>query len=85
MPRPAVIVPGLPRAAQRFARVSATALLGLALAAGTASAAALSLPLPEPLPAVRVLTLLVGLHLIGLCFGLGGATMLDFWILRWMR
>lgn len=45
----------------------------------------LRIPLPEPLPHVRLLTLLVGLHLMGLCFGLGGATMLDFWILRWMR
>ncbi|MFF8801550.1 MULTISPECIES: hypothetical protein [unclassified Methylobacterium] len=45
----------------------------------------LSLPLPAPLPPVRLLTILVGLHLLGLCFGLGGATMLDFWILRWMR
>ena len=43
------------------------------------------MPLPAPFPPVRVLTLLVGVHLIGLSFGLGGATMLDFWILRWMR
>ncbi|GFM52594.1 hypothetical protein PSCICE_38610 [Pseudomonas cichorii] len=46
---------------------------------------ALQIDLPDPLPHVRVLTVLVGLHLIGLCFGLGGATMLDYWILRWMR
>ena len=43
------------------------------------------LALPGPWPAVEVRTLLVGLHLLGLCFGLGGATMLDFWLLRWMR
>lgn len=86
MHRNAVIAPERPRAAPRFARLSAAATIGLALlAAGAASAAPLTLPLPEPLPAVRVLTLLVGLHLVGLCFGLGGATMLDFWILRWMR
>lgn len=46
---------------------------------------ALHVPLPEPLPHLRVLTLLVGLHLLGLCFGLGGATMLDLWVLRWIR
>ncbi|HEV7439931.1 MAG TPA: hypothetical protein VGN94_09965 [Methylobacterium sp.] len=61
----------------------------LALAAGLAClpalAAPLTFPLPAPLPPVRLLTLLVGLHLVGLCLGLGGATMLDFWILRWMR
>lgn len=50
-----------------------------------AETSSLRLPLPDPLPHVRVLTLLVALHLLGLCFGLGGATMLDFWILRWMR
>lgn len=55
------------------------------LAASPALAEPLTLTLPGPLPPVRVLTLLVGLHLVGLCFGLGGATMLDFWILRWMR
>jgi hypothetical protein len=61
---------------------------GPAAAATVAQAAPeafLSLPMPAPLPSVRLLTILVGLHLIGLCFGLGGATMLDFWILRWMR
>jgi hypothetical protein len=46
---------------------------------------ALSVPLPDPLPQLKVLTLLVGVHLLGMCFGLGGATMLDLWILRWMR
>jgi hypothetical protein len=46
---------------------------------------ALSVPLPDPLPQLKVLTLLVGIHLLGMCFGLGGATMLDLWILRWMR
>lgn len=59
-------------------------MIGL-LAASPALAQPLTLALPGPLPPVRVLTLLVGLHLVGLCFGLGGATMLDFWILRWMR
>ena len=43
------------------------------------------LALPAPWPAIEVRTVLVGLHLMGLCFGLGGATMLDFWLLRWMR
>ncbi len=56
-----------------------------AAAAQAAPEALLSLPMPAPLPSVRLLTILVGLHLLGLCFGLGGATMLDFWILRWMR
>jgi hypothetical protein len=62
-------------------------LLLVAVPAGAADAApkVLTLPLPAPFPPIRVLTLFVGLHLIGLCFGLGGATMLDFWILRWMR
>ena len=46
---------------------------------------AFSVPLPDPLPQLKVLTLLVGMHLLGMCFGLGGATMLDLWILRWMR
>ncbi|UZE84107.1 hypothetical protein [Pseudomonas viciae] len=46
---------------------------------------ALSVPLPDPFPQLNVLTLLVGIHLLGMCFGLGGATMLDLWILRWMR
>lgn len=46
---------------------------------------ALSVPLPDPLPQLKVLTLLIGIHLLGMCFGLGGATMLDLWILRWMR
>lgn len=55
------------------------------LTSGAALELPLTLPLPAPFPPVRILTLLVGLHLIGLCFGLGGATMLDFWILRWMR
>ena len=38
---------------------------------------ALSVPLPAPLPQLKVLTLLIGIHLLGMCFGLGGATMLD--------
>lgn len=37
------------------------------------------------LPGIELRTVLVALHLVGLCFGLGGATMLDFWILRWLR
>ncbi|MDR7038612.1 hypothetical protein J2X36_003382 [Methylobacterium sp. BE186] len=68
--------------------LAAALLAGLAAglpACSAALSAPLALPLPDPLPPVRLLTLLVGLHLIGLCFGLGGATMLDFWILRWMR
>ena len=46
---------------------------------------AFSVPLPEPFPQIKVLTVLIGIHLLGMCFGLGGATMLDLWILRWMR
>ncbi|WP_246775823.1 hypothetical protein [Methylobacterium aquaticum] len=57
----------------------------LALGGGALAAEPLSVALPAPFPPIRVLTLLVALHLLGLCFGLGGATMLDFWILRWMR
>lgn len=70
----------------------AVALLGAACAfmvsapaMAETSSLHLHLPLPEPLPHVRILTLLVALHLLGLCFGLGGATMLDVWIVRWMR
>lgn len=84
-----------PHARPTRARSVTPAALALILIAGlTALAApaaadtlpnALNLPLPAPFPPIRLLTLLVGLHLIGLCFGLGGATMLDFWILRWMR
>lgn len=57
------------------------------LSSGTllAETLTLSVPLPDPLPHLRVATLLVGMHLLGLCFGLGGATMLDLWILRWIR
>lgn len=62
-----------------------TGLFVSLLAANPALAEPLTVALPGPLPPVKVLTLLVGLHLVGLCFGLGGATMLDFWILRWMR
>ncbi|WP_232628999.1 hypothetical protein [Methylobacterium sp. Leaf118] len=61
------------------------AILGVAPASAQALPTDLSLPLPGPFPPIRLLTLLLGLHLIGLCLGLGGATMLDFWILRWMR
>ena len=64
--------------------VGAGLTLGL-VAASPAVAEPLAVALPGGLPPLRVLTLLVGLHLLGLCFGLGGATMLDFWILRWMR
>ncbi|MCD5987945.1 hypothetical protein KDX30_08525 [Pseudomonas sp. CDFA 553] len=45
----------------------------------------LSISLPDPLPQLKVLTLLLSIHLLGMCLGLGGATMLDFWIIRWMR
>lgn len=62
-----------------------TVLFGIGPAAADTLPKVMSLPLPAPFPPIRLLTLLVGLHLIGLCFGLGGATMLDFWILRWMR
>ena len=57
----------------------------LALEAAPAWAAPVALPLPAPLPPVRGITVLIGLHILGVCFGLGGATMLDFWILRWLR
>ncbi|UHC14768.1 hypothetical protein LRS73_19800 [Methylobacterium currus] len=71
--------------------VGGLAVAGLSLACllvldGSALAAEpLMVPAPAPFPPIRVLTLLVALHLLGLSFGLGGATMLDFWILRWMR
>ena len=66
--------------------VAGLSLASLLVLGGSALAAEpLSVPLPAPFPPIRVLTLLVAVHLIGLCFGLGGATMLDFWILRWMR
>jgi hypothetical protein len=69
--------------------IAGLAVAGLALAGllggGALAAEPLTVPLPSPFPPVRVLTLLVALHLLGLSFGLGGATMLDFWILRWMR
>ncbi|GJE18853.1 hypothetical protein [Methylobacterium marchantiae] len=60
-------------------------LLWVCSMAGPGLGRPLTLALPAPFPPVRLLTPLVGLHLIGLCLGLGGATMLDFWILRWMR
>ncbi|WP_287745049.1 hypothetical protein [Methylobacterium sp.] len=60
--------------------------LGFLLAlGGVAASAPVSIPLPAPFPPIRLLTVLIGLHLLGLCFGLGGATMLYFWILRWLR
>ncbi|WP_244496734.1 hypothetical protein [Methylobacterium indicum] len=74
------------RPGRRALTLAGLSLAGLVALCGAALAAApLTVPLPAPFPPVRVLTLLVGLHLIGLSFGLGGATMLDFWILRWMR
>ena len=90
MPEPDVISNLRRSAAALLATLAAVlfALHGPAVAAAavqTAPEALLSLPMPAPLPSVRLLTILVGLHLLGLCFGLGGATMLDFWILRWMR
>lgn len=73
----------------RGRRIAGLAVAGFALAGllggGALAAEPLMVPLPAPFPPVRVLTLLVALHLVGLSFGLGGATMLDFWILRWMR
>jgi hypothetical protein len=62
-----------------------TILAASVLTALPALAAPVLLPLPAPLPPVRGLTLLVAVHILGVCFGLGGATMLDFWILRWLR
>ncbi len=43
------------------------------------------LPMPGGLPDIAIRSLLIGLHLIGFAIGLGGVTMLDFWIVRWMR
>jgi hypothetical protein len=85
MHRPARIASGPRRRAGGTACAAAFCLLGAVVLAGPAQGQTLTLPLPEPLPPLRLLTLFVGLHLVGLCFGLGGATMLDFWILRWMR
>jgi hypothetical protein len=65
--------------------LTVTLALSLALSLGPAMAGPVTLPLPAPLPPVRGLTVLVALHILGVCFGLGGATMLDFWILRWLR
>ncbi len=53
--------------------------------ARVAPVAPVALPLPGPFPAVELRTLLLAVHLVGLCFGLGGSTLLYFWILRWMR
>ncbi|MCF4125468.1 hypothetical protein [Methylobacterium sp. SyP6R] len=77
---------GLAGAAIAGSGIAGLSLAGLLVLGGNALAAEpLSVPLPAPFPPIRVLTLLVAVHLIGLSFGLGGATMLDFWILRWMR
>ncbi|WP_246101861.1 hypothetical protein [Methylobacterium terricola] len=78
------------RSRGRRPAIAGLALAGLVALGGAALAgeplqAPLQVPLPAPLPPIRVLTLLVAVHLVGLSFGLGGATMLDFWILRWMR
>ncbi|MCJ2087222.1 hypothetical protein MKK88_14685 [Methylobacterium sp. E-005] len=76
----------IPSARRAAARTAAAILVPVALLmARPAIAEPLTLALPGPLPPVHVLTVLVGLHLLGVCFGLGGATMLDFWILRWLR
>ena len=70
----------------RAALLGAAAMLLVGAGAAAASPSQpMAIPLPADLPAVRLSTLLVGLHLVGLCFGLGATTMLDFWILRWMR
>ena len=75
-----------PCARSATARTAVAILLaGALLIADPVIAAPLTLPLPEPLPPIRVLTVLTGIHLLGVCFGLGGATMLDVWILRWLR
>lgn len=71
--------------AVRAAIAGAVLLAAAVPIAGPACAARLTLPLPDPLPPVRALTVLTGIHILGVCFGLGGATMLDFWILRWLR
>ncbi|WP_157182213.1 hypothetical protein [Methylobacterium sp. WSM2598] len=64
------------------------AFVGLCLglvAAVPALAAPLTVALPAPLPQVRLLTPMIGIHLVGLCLGFGAAAMMDFWLLRWMR
>jgi len=77
--------PGRRLAVAGLALAGLVALGGSALGGSALAGGPLQIPLPAPLPPVRVLTLLVAVHLVGLSFGLGGATMLDFWILRWMR
>ncbi|BBE72551.1 hypothetical protein OHA_1_02147 [Pleomorphomonas sp. SM30] len=49
------------------------------------AAYALALPGFLGLPPLKLRTILIALHLVGFAIGLGGVTMLDFWILRWMR
>ncbi|ACA16106.1 hypothetical protein M446_1608 [Methylobacterium sp. 4-46] len=64
------------------------AFVGLCLglvATVPALAAPLTVALPAPLPQVRLLTPMIGIHLVGLCLGFGAAAMMDFWLLRWMR
>lgn len=80
---PAMTIPCARSATTRTA--TAILLVGAVLLVDPAIAAPLTLPLPDPLPPVHALTVLTGIHLLGICFGLGGATMLDFWILRWLR
>lgn len=80
-----MILPFARSATTRAAILGARALAAIALSADPAFAEPLSVPLPSSLPPVRALTVLTEIHLLGVCFGLGGATMLDFWILRWLR
>ena len=76
---------GFPPIRHRLAIAFVAVALSAYAAPALAGQAPLAIPLPAPFPPVKLLTVLIALHLVGLCFGLGGATMLDFWILRWMR
>ncbi|WP_267427901.1 hypothetical protein [Methylobacterium sp. GC_Met_2] len=57
--------------ARRAATAAAILIPAAFLMARPASAAPLTLALPGPLPPVQVLTVLAGLHLLGVCFALG--------------
>lgn len=75
-----------PEAAAPAATAAAPAPAATAKPAPAPDAAyALSLPDFLGLPPLKLRTVLIALHLVGFAIGLGGVTMLDFWILRWMR
>lgn len=59
---------------------AALVLAALSLAVGPAAAqdgAQAAMPLPFGLPEIKLRTILVGIHLAGLCLGLGGVLVLD--------